>query len=98
MAKKKGGRKISSIRETSPGFGFLERITIGGVIRLIFLVMMIFVLISFMGLFAAVFFGALPTGNIAVIPITGTITSGSGGGFSTLASSSQIVEWIKNAD
>ncbi len=75
----------------------LRRISIGRVISLTFTIIMIFILFSFLGLLFTVFFGVIPTGNIAVIPIEGTITAGSAG-YGGGASSSEIVKLIQRAD
>ncbi len=51
----------------------------------------------FISLMLSLFFGPIPSGNIAVIPIEGVIT-GSGYGYSVSASSPDIVQIIKEAD
>jgi protease-4 len=48
-------------------------ISLGRIISILFSIIIIFILLSFLGMIAAVFIGPVPTGNIAVIDIHGMI-------------------------
>lgn len=97
MGKKRGGRKKNSNVSSEKKPGFFSRISIGRIIIIILLVILILSVFSFFGLLAVVLIGPIPTGNIAVIPITGVIRSGDGG-YGSTASAQKIVAWIENAE
>ncbi len=74
-----------------------KRVSIGRVISIFLTLVIIFILLSFLGLFSVILIGPLPTGNIAVIPITGTITTGTGG-YGGGTSATKVVKWIEDAE
>ncbi|MBN2111581.1 signal peptide peptidase SppA [Candidatus Woesearchaeota archaeon] len=76
---------------------WVTRISIGRIISVIFSLIMIFLLISILGLFTAVFFGPIPHGNIAVIHIKGYITA-SGDRYGGGTSAEDIVQFIQDAE
>jgi protease-4 len=73
-----------------------KRISIGRIISIFLTLVIIFILLSFLGLFSIILVGPMPTGNIAVIPIKGTITTDQAYGSRT--SSTKVSEWIKGAE
>jgi len=77
--------------------GILSRISIGRIISILFILILVFMLLSLFGLFAAIFVGPVPTGNIAVIPITGTITA-EGYSYGSTVSATKTIEWIEDAE
>jgi len=73
-----------------------RRISIGRVISIFLSLVIILILLSFLGLFSFILVGPMPVGNIAVIPIKGTITTDDAYGSRT--SSTQVAEWIRDAE
>lgn len=75
---------------------WLRRISFGRIISIVFSLLIIFLLISLLGLFTAVFFGPIPSGNIAVIHIKGFITA-SGETYGG-TSAEKIIDFIQDAE
>lgn len=97
MAKKRGVRRSSRSAEETPKQSFLSKISLGRIISVFFSIIIILILLSFLSLLIAVFIGPVPSGNIAVIPITGMITAESSG-YGAGTASSKIVPLIKEAE
>jgi len=91
MARKKRGAK--SKEEVVP---LWKKIPVGRIISIFLSLIIIFLMLSFLGMFSLLIIGNIPTGNIAVIPITGTITAGTDGYSGT--SATKIVKWIQDAE
>ena len=92
MARKKRGAKV---KEEKPPLW--RRISIGRIVSIFLTLIIIFILISFLGMFSLLIIGPIPTGNIAVIPISGTITAGTGG-YGSGTSATKVVKWIEDAE
>ena len=85
MAKKRGEKE-----------NWLRKISLGRIVSIIFSLIIIMILISFLGLMTAVFIGPIPQGNVAVIHIEGMITSS--GGFGGTTSAEKIIKFIHTAE
>jgi protease-4 len=74
---------------------FIRRISIGRIVSILLTLILIFVLISFFGLIAALVVGPQPSGNIAVIHIKGIIRAD---GYGSSTSAIETVELIRKAE
>lgn len=74
-----------------------RRISIGRLISLAFSLIMVFILFTVLGVFISLIAAPLPSGNIAIITVEGTISGGSYR-YMSVASSPAIVDLIEKAE